>query len=261
MQSSLKKAKVLLLDDDKSFLKLVEITLRDIGIRHLCLTTSYQEAVTAWQQFKPSICLLDIELKGHAKNGIDVARHLREQDPYLPIVFMTSHFEDDYYEEVKSIGPSRFMNKEISRLKLLQTIELTLLQLENVKLTKQLSGLSPKRKENRFSPLRQRNNQLFFKIGDTFKGIDRQAIDYFFAENKMTYARVGSRNYPTNVQLKTLECELSPIFARCHKKYLVNVDRIESIALREGRLKIGTETLSIGYAYRKSFLDSLQLLK
>lgn len=77
----------------------------------------------------------------------------------------------------------------------------------------------------------------------------------------MTYARIAKRNYPTNVQLKVLEESLGPLFIRCHKKYLVNQELISSINVKEDRIDVGGESLPIGYAYRKAFLDRLNLLK
>ncbi len=105
------------------------------------------------------------------------------------------------------------------------------------------------------------SSQLFLKIGDMYKAIDVESIDYFYADNKLTYARVGNRNFPTNVQLKVLACELGPKFLRSHKKYLINVDSIESILIKDGKIKIGKELLPIGYAYRKPFLEQIHLLK
>ena len=66
---------------------------------------------------------------------------------------------------------------------------------------------------------------------------------------------------PRSYNLKVLEDQLSPLFLRCHKKYLVNVNSIENIFTKESKIKIGGETLPIGYHYRKTFFDNLMMLK
>ena len=77
----------------------------------------------------------------------------------------------------------------------------------------------------------------------------------------MTFARVDKRNFPTSVQLKTLEDELFPKFLRIHKSYLVNVDFIDAINTRDDKVEVMGESLPIGYSHRKSFLEQLKLLK
>ena len=86
-------------------------------------------------------------------------------------------------------------------------------------------------------------------------------MEYFFSDQKLTYAKVEQRNFPTSVQLKTLEKDFAPIFLRIHKSYLVNVKMIESLNPGESTLVVGGQMLPIGYAYKKVFFEQLQLLK
>ena len=104
--------------------------------------------------------------------------------------------------------------------------------------------------------------QLFFKVGDTYKAISVPEIAYFYADQKMSYAKIGGRSYPTSVQLKVLEDELHPWgFVRTHKSYVLNIKHIESFNLSEASILINGETLPIGYAFKKTFMNSLKLLK
>ena len=250
---------VLILDDDNAFLQLLKVFLTDLGIEKCCLTKSYQEAISRFSACSPDICILDTELQRGAKSGIDAARVIRQQNPNVPIIFMTAQFNQRIHSEIQALFPSSFVNKELSRLKLLQAIEFAMLQLENTELRQQIAtNTKPLQKKSRSSA---RPQQIFFKIGDSFKKIEFQKIHYFFAENKFTYARVNNRKYPTTVQLKVLEDQLDPVFLRCHKKYLVNVNSIESIFTKDNKIKVDGETLPIGYHYRKTFFENLMMLK
>jgi DNA-binding LytR/AlgR family response regulator len=58
-----------------------------------------------------------------------------------------------------------------------------------------------------------------------------------------------------------LEKDFTPTFLRIHKSYLVNTSMIESIHPGDNILIVSGHTLPIGYAYKKIFLEQLQLLK
>lgn len=128
------------------------------------------------------------------------------------------------------------MSKEISHFKLQQAIDLALLH----------SGMpvwAPLVAER--TPYVSHAN-FFFKIGDIYKSIFVKEIAYFFADQKLNYARVGQRNFPTSVQLKTLEHEFGAQFVRIHKSYLVNVSMIESINPGENSVFINEEPCRSG---------------
>ena len=263
MDRSLADVKLLVVDDHPSFLNLLGILLQEIGIKLITKASNYSDAIVQFKEYTPDVCLLDIDLSHGKKTGIDIANYIRAINQDIPIIFLTSHFQEDFYEQVRHIKPSSFMNKELSRLKLLQAIELAFLQLDNSMLAENVIELDNKgNNTNKGNPVPYfRSSQVFFKVGDAYKAIDIEKIDFFFSDNKFTHARVGHRNFPTNVQLKVLTQELKPKFLRCHKKYLINVDAIESIYTREGKIKIGKELLPIGYAYRKTFLENIFLLR
>lgn len=265
MNPKLENVKFLVVDDNASFINLLTILLEEIGVKHLSRAHSAEEFLQKFYDEEPDICIIDIELSPGKKDGGDVAIKLREENFNVPIIFLTSYFQQDFYDYVKSVKPIGFMNKELSKLKLLQTVELAIDQLQ------QRSGtpsVAPKKRVRTTTPATTLTKtegghikQIFFKVGDSYKPINVDDIDLFFADNKLTYAHVESRNYPTVVKLKVLTEELEPKFLRCHKKYLVNVDKIDSILLKEGKVKVGEELLPIGYAYRKAFLERINLLK
>lgn len=260
MQQPIKNLKILLLVSDYTFAQLIKILLKKIGIQDVYFVKTSQEALSAHHNYEPDICLLEVDLKSGSISGIDIAEEIRKKDKYVGFIFLSNHLDNSLHKKASVLKLSNFLNKEVTLSKLQKTLQFSALQIENMKLSKQL--MKSQSASNHTPALKQRNNaQVFFKIGDSFKGILTKNITLFYAENKLTYARVNNRNYPTTVQLKVLEEELVPEFLRCHKKYLINVDQIESIELKQGKVKIGDQLIPIGYAYRKSFLGNLNLLK
>jgi DNA-binding LytR/AlgR family response regulator len=262
MSLSVKTLSTLLLTPDESFQHLLKMLLREIGVTRILPNNNFQEAISAYNQGQPDVCIVDTGQLPSGKCGVDFATAIREKNRHVPVVFLVPSFNDASYKKVKAFDKSSVLNKEVSKLKLLQAIKYSLLQLENSKLVRQIA-------EHQFSPTQpddtitttMNEQQLFFKIGDSFRAIEKEKISFFFADNKLTYARVGKRNFPTTVQLKTLESALSPYFLRCHKKYILNVSHIEAISMKENKVKINEELLPIGASYRKPFLGGLSLLK
>ncbi len=117
-------------------------------------------------------------------------------------------------------------------------------------------------KKSRPAPALECNlRRVFFKVGDSYKPCPVEEVSFFFAANKLTHARVGQRSYPVNVQLKVLEDTFTNSFVRIHRTYLVNIAHIEAVNPREGTIHVAGETLPIGYAYRRDFMEGLRLMR
>lgn len=253
------KYTILLVEDNKQFVLLLRIMLEDMPFKEVFVATSYEEALEVLKEVSPDIFLLDIELsENEQKSGIALGEIIRDRQIDAPIIYITSHYTEDYYEYTKHTRPSSFLSKELSRLKLHQAIDLALLNYSAY----QPAGQQPHPASTTKAPPKITDNQFFFKVGDAYKAIPVEKIAYFFADKKMSYARMESRSYPTSIQLKVLEEELQKLgFIRIHKSYLVNVKQIDAVHPRDSTVTVASETLPMGYTYRKPFLEMLNLLK
>jgi len=248
---------ILLVEDDPRFSNLMAILFREIGIKSLHLATDYEQALKTVRTCGADICILDINLGPNSKNGIQVAEAIRTHNEQVPIIFLTSNYNETYYHAARHTHPSGFMNKEISLFKLQQAIDLALLHRPGQ------AASPPVYTQTTIPEIVPviTHHQIFFKVGDVFKAIPIKEVAYFYADQKTTYARVGSRNYPTTVQLKTIEEAFGAAFVRTHKSYLVNTALIEAVCPKDGTITIQGETLPIGNAYRKNLLDTLPILR
>jgi DNA-binding LytR/AlgR family response regulator len=247
---------ILIVEDQEGFKQLLQLMLKELGLHHIQIARGYQEAWQFFQGRKPDLCLIDIDLGEGEKDGIALAEKIRAVAPTLPLIYLTSDYTEECYQRCRHTLPSSFMNKELSRLKLYQAIELALIhQPATVVKSVESAPVTP------VSIPYLHHEQFFFKVGDVYKNFAIADIDFFFSKGKMTYAKINKRNFPTNVQLKTLEEELFPRFLRIHKTFLVNLSHIDSIHLKENKVEIAGELLPIGYVYRKEFMEQLKLLK
>lgn len=251
--------RVLIVEDQDGFAQLIQMMLKELHLKQIYTAHTMENAWALFEKERPDLCLIDIELSDKEMEGIALAEKIRKVSPTLPIIFLTVHYHEEMYQRCKHTLPSSFMNKELSRLKLYQALELAMMN------TPQVSQVTPSPAEQNKIPETKvpwiDNRHFFFKIGDMYKHIAVEDIAFFYAKGKMTFARANKRNFPTNVQLKTLEDELQPQFLRIHKSYLVNVKAIDSINLKESLIEIAEERLPIGYAYRKDFMNRLKVLK
>ncbi|NUO01328.1 MAG: LytTR family transcriptional regulator [Saprospiraceae bacterium] len=269
LQNKFTNLRLVIIKEDTAFLKLLLILLNDIGVTEIDIIDPGKNTLPIFDNIQADVLFIDADVTFDQKKGTEIGYWLRQHSINLPLVFMTSHLKQYNPEEFQELQPISFMSKELSLIKLLQTLELVSLQRENILLHQLINDRQTSHTQLPIKPntpavhqAPEADAQFFFKVGDSYKAISISDIAYFYADQKMSYAKMGNRSYPTNVQLKILEEELKPWgFLRAHKSYLLNTRHIDSFHPSEGAVFINNETLPIGYAYRKMFLTSLKLLK
>lgn len=256
MKRTKEEAAILIVEDDREYTLLLSLLLEQLNFKNILYAINYEDAIDKLETETVDLLLIDIDL-GNGKNGIMLAEEIRRRQLTTPLIYITSNHTDDYYDYARHTRPSNFMSKELSRLKLYQAVDIALgafLDQEAVAPLVRDTAVSQ-------APHIQHHN-LYFKVGDVFKTIPVDQAAYFYADQKMSFAKVSNRSYPTSIQLKTLQDELYELgFMRIHKSYLVNTRFIETINPGEATVVVNGEMLPIGYAYRKSFLSALKLLK
>lgn len=82
--------------------------------------------------------------------------------------------------------------------------------------------------------------------------------DAYYLEGMKDFVRIytDKRQYMALVNLKNAEAQLpSGLFVRCHRSYLVNSQKIESIGSDE--IHLGKYTVPLGIAYRNALLETV----
>ena len=95
MTQSTDPIKVLLVDDEKSFTKLVKLALEDSGEFEIFIENDPLKAVEAVHAMKPDVIVLDILMPG--KSGLDVGVEIAA-DPgicKIPLMFMSAAVSKD----------------------------------------------------------------------------------------------------------------------------------------------------------------------
>lgn len=101
---------ILIVDDSIIIIERVTEILKDLeNISSVAQVHSYTEAMTALEQNRPDIVLLDINLPG--TNGIELLRHLKKSDPSITVIMFSNRGNAYYKDLCKRLGADFFVDK------------------------------------------------------------------------------------------------------------------------------------------------------
>lgn len=217
-----------------------------------------REAVSAYQQWQPEICFLDVQMPGI--NGIEAARLIGSR---AHLVFVTAF--SDYAVQAFERGALDYLVKPVSNDRLSETVERLRDRLreprppiDNSALLDELEARLQLAK--RRGPLRWLNAS----IGTTVQLIDCSRIDYLRADEKYTrvawrQADGSSADALVRLPLKELIAQLDPeAFTQIHRSVAVNrhaIARIERHANESATVHLlqRTETLPVSRSFLAQF--------
>ncbi|WP_168105861.1 hybrid sensor histidine kinase/response regulator [Ramlibacter lithotrophicus] len=93
-------ARVLLVEDNPSIAAVLEETLESVGCSVACQESADDAAAWLDVNSPPDLVLTDIVMPGH-RDGLDLARHVRQRYPRLPVIVMTGY--SDRMEELATL--------------------------------------------------------------------------------------------------------------------------------------------------------------
>ena len=111
---------VLVIDDDRGVLRLIEKTFEDSAVDVLTARTA-EEGMKLVKAEKPDAILLDILLP--EANGLEVATQLRALDPKLPIIFVTAMNDSETAIDAMTRGAYDYLIKPLDQQNVLDVVE------------------------------------------------------------------------------------------------------------------------------------------
>lgn len=102
------KIKVLLIDDDKDFLKIMSLHIRAWGY-DLATASSGKEGIDAAKIEKPDVVILDYVMPD--MDGIRALRQIRKIDKKLPVIMFTANPDIKSIKGSKALGVSAYVPK------------------------------------------------------------------------------------------------------------------------------------------------------
>ena len=117
--------RILIVEDEFIIADTIADLLRENNYTVTGEAISYDEAVELFEQTPPDLALLDIQLSG-VETGIDFAHYLREQQPAIPFVYLTSQVDEAHIARARETFPAGYLSKPIQTSSLLTTIDVAI---------------------------------------------------------------------------------------------------------------------------------------
>ncbi|MGT8903806.1 response regulator transcription factor [Bacillus safensis] len=105
------QSKVLMIDDEKEILELINTVLTREGIDHVITASTARDGLTKFHQEQPDLVILDIMLPDG--EGYDICRQIRETS-HVPIIFLSAKGEESDKIVGLAIGGDDYITKPFS---------------------------------------------------------------------------------------------------------------------------------------------------
>lgn len=105
-------SKILVIDDEKSTLKMFRLFLTAYG-HTVFLEEDGEAGLETFSKEKPPIVFTDIKMPGI--DGFEVLRRIKETDPHTEVVVVTGHGDMDLAVQALNLDATDFINKPIQR--------------------------------------------------------------------------------------------------------------------------------------------------
>ena len=219
-------------------------TLSTLGYRITGRYSTGDEALSRLSKAVPDLVLLDVQLGGRL-DGIETGAALRRFTK-VPVIFLTEGTDNGAYSRARGVGPSAFLTKPFRDQDLVYAIDLALAD----------SGRAPQ--EEPVFPDGESavllHDRLFLKVKDRLSRI--MLYDVLWVEADDYYCKVvtDEREYLVTKTLKKFSALLPPdaSFVRCHRSYLVNLQRITEIG--ETFVLVGSHKVPVSRSKRAEVL-------
>lgn len=246
------KINILLIEDTKSEEEALSSVLLENDYNIVGVATNYTEALTLFYQHKVDLVIIDVFLNGQPE-GITFAETITiTPNVAKPFVFLTSSKDRQIFERAKLTKPFSFLLKPFNELEVLYAIEMAI-----EKFYEQTNVFLSEEQDTVIG-----NSHLFIKKKNALKKVALQDIIYIEVEERYCNIITSNENYLVALSLtKITEFLDTNTFAKTHRNYIVNTNKISEIILSENLIILeGNYKVTLSEKY-KDFIHKYKILK
>jgi DNA-binding NarL/FixJ family response regulator len=115
--------KIMIVEDNSIVNMELKYTISKLNYNVVAQAYNYEGAINQYKATKPNLIFLDINLGEKSKNGIEVAKAIKELDPNINIVFLTAYTDNKTMIEALEVLPKGFLNKPFKEAIIKKTLE------------------------------------------------------------------------------------------------------------------------------------------
>ena len=235
------QAKVLIVEDEKIYVKYLEMYLEDSGYDIIGCFDNAKEAIEFLKTNTPDVALLDIMIKGE-QDGIELAKHIKEHYDF-PVIYTSSMTDSETISRAKVTRPAAYLIKPFEDQDLLVTLEMAMFNHQQ----KEPEQTEPEREDvaNHY----MLENRIFIKDKFRFERVYFSDITYLEAEGNYVRVVTKEKQYMLAVTLGTLHERINDSkFIRVHRSFVINLEEVE--AIEGNRVFLNGKDIPIGRNYR-----------
>ena len=179
-----------------------------------------------------NVLFLDIDLNTKL-TGVDIAKEIRERNKSVYIIFLTAHFE--FIISALECTTFDFIQKPFNREKLEKTI-------------------------HRLFDDMNANSAKFIRLNRSHELVNQNLVNYIQKDGMRTIYNMGSGNVSSYGSFTNISDTLPDNFVRCHKSFIVNVNNIRNVDLKNNTIffKDSNDSMCfIGPKYKNHFMEVL----
>lgn len=223
-----------LCDDNPSAIEKLSKMLNSIIISHnlsgqiTFSTNNPNELLKYVKSHTTHVLLLDIELKSSI-TGIEIANKIREVDKNVYIIFITGYFEFGMLAyKCKTFD---FLQKPLTKERFEETI---------LRLYSDILG----------------NKTRYIRLDNDKTIIKENSIRFIKKDGMKVIFHTDTRDYETYSSFSKISDMLPYNFVRCHKSYIVNMDKITDIDTVDNSIYFSkNDKCFIGPKYKNNFME------
>lgn len=117
-----KKEQILVIDDHFLFLDGLELLLNKTEKFHVIGKLSDPLAAVDFIAHQPDISMVLVDIQMPGINGIDLLKRIQSRFPQIKVVVISMHEEDDFVQEVMSLGGFGFLTKSLDGEKMVEEL-------------------------------------------------------------------------------------------------------------------------------------------
>lgn len=234
------KMTILIVEDDAIQLKSLKIAILKFNPNNtIYCAETYESAVKLLKEHNIQIFLLDVELDKIQLNlnGIELAKEIRQMEQYMftPIIFITS-IPEKIQSALHETHCFDYILKPYTQDSLYKSLNLVI--------------KSPNIVQKSFS---------FCDIQGIHVRIKENDILFCESNGHLVHIHTATSEYITSDRsLDNFREKLSPIFFRCHKKYIINMSYADLYDKTNRFVMIRNHSIPVGRSYKQNFEERYQ---
>lgn len=230
--------KILIIEDDFSFAVDVELGLKALGYTDITIVNNVDQVLELVQKQDFNLLIIDVNLNNDL-SGIDLASQLRETN--IPVIFITALKDEATFKEAMLVDPSAFLVKPFDKVTLQSCIDRAVKH----------KGTGYKKNAPKSQIL---DGCFFIKQNDLLKKIEFEEILWIEADGNYIDVHLSGKRVATKISLTKVQEKINvPYFVRVHKKFLINIKKVDMI-ISSSELLINKKIIPIGSRYRSHLM-------